>query len=43
MNDINNGHIYLKVLKERIADELNLSGPTNIKDLSFQAKMDAKK
>jgi hypothetical protein len=32
-----NGHLYIKVLKEQIADELQLSAPTEAKDLTYEA------
>lgn len=32
----NNGHIYLKVLKEVIMDELKVSEPVDIADFAFE-------
>lgn len=32
----NNGHIYLKVLKESIADELSISAPAKVSDFMFE-------
>jgi hypothetical protein len=31
----NNGHIFLKVLREQIADELKISEPAEASDFSF--------
>ena len=33
----NNGHIYLKVLKEQIMDELKVSQPADIADFSYES------
>lgn len=32
----NNGHIYMKVLRENIADELKLTEPVQVEDITLK-------
>jgi len=36
----NNGHLYVKVLKEQIADELKLSEPAKASDFAYSKLFD---